>query len=88
MRQMSTTATMTHFTTFARLHDGRSDDIAALWTLSDALPGGVDGERPIWQTLLQAEVKVASLRAADFRPCPMDAVLLEELQAMQAGPRT
>ena len=40
------------------------------------------------QTLLQAEVKVASLRAADFRPCPMDAILLEELQAMQAGPRT
>ena len=38
------------------------------------------------ETLLQAEVKVASLRAADFRPGPMDQALYQELQALQAGP--
>jgi len=39
------------------------------------------------QTLLEAEVKVASLRAADFRPCPMEPALYQELQALQAGPK-
>ena len=38
------------------------------------------------ETLLQAEVKVASLRAADFRPASMDQALYQELQALQAGP--
>ena len=37
------------------------------------------------QVLLEAEVKVASLRAADFRPCPMDAALHRELRRLQAG---
>ncbi|HET6395887.1 MAG TPA: tol-pal system-associated acyl-CoA thioesterase [Pseudoxanthomonas sp.] len=38
------------------------------------------------ETLLAAEVKVASLRAADFRPCPMEDRLYEELKSLQAGP--
>ena len=38
------------------------------------------------EVLLEAEVKVASLRAADFRPCPMDATLYQELHRLQAGP--
>ena len=37
------------------------------------------------EVLLEAEVKVASLRAADFRPCPMDAALYHELHGLQAG---
>ena len=37
------------------------------------------------QVLVEAEVKVASLRAADFRPCPMDAVLHRELRRLQVG---
>jgi tol-pal system-associated acyl-CoA thioesterase len=39
------------------------------------------------EVLLEAEVKVASLRAADFRPCPMDPVLYEELRTLQPGHR-
>ena len=38
------------------------------------------------EVLLEAEVKVASLRAADFRPCPMDPALYQELHRLQAGP--
>lgn len=38
------------------------------------------------EVLLQAEVKVASLRAADFRPAPMEAALYQELRRLQAGP--
>ena len=38
------------------------------------------------EVLLQAEVKVASLRAADFRPCPIEATLYRELRRLQAGP--
>ena len=37
------------------------------------------------ELLLAAEVKVASLRAADFRPAPMEQSLYEELESMQAG---
>ena len=44
-----------HFQTFARLHDGCHDDAAALWALSDGLPGGLGGERPVWPALIQAE---------------------------------
>ncbi|WP_037074114.1 tol-pal system-associated acyl-CoA thioesterase [Pseudoxanthomonas suwonensis] len=38
------------------------------------------------EVLLAAEVKVASLRAADFRPCPIEETLYQELQRLQAGP--
>ena len=38
------------------------------------------------EELLEAEVKVASLRAADFRPCPMDPSLYQELHRLLAGP--
>ena len=38
------------------------------------------------EVLLEAEVKVASLRAADFRPCPMDPALYQEIHSLQAGP--
>ena len=38
------------------------------------------------EVLLEAEVKVASLRAADFRPCPMDPSLYQELHRLLAGP--
>ena len=38
------------------------------------------------EVLLEAEVKVASLRAGDFRPCPMEPALYEELRTLQAGP--
>ncbi|ADV26525.1 tol-pal system-associated acyl-CoA thioesterase [Pseudoxanthomonas suwonensis 11-1] len=38
------------------------------------------------EVLLEAEVKVASLRAGDFRPCPMDPALYEELRTLRAGP--
>lgn len=34
------------------------------------------------EALLEAEVKVASLRAADFRPCSMDRKLYQELQRL------
>jgi tol-pal system-associated acyl-CoA thioesterase len=37
------------------------------------------------ELLLTAEVKVASLRAGDFRPCPMEDRLHEELKSLQAG---
>jgi acyl-CoA thioester hydrolase len=40
------------------------------------------------ELLLAAEVKVASLRAADFRPAPMEESLYEELKSMQAGHTT
>ena len=36
--------------------------------------------------LLSAEVKVASLRAADFRPCPIEGGLHRELAALLPGP--
>ena len=38
------------------------------------------------ELLLAAEVKVASLRAADFRPCPIEDSLYQELHTLQAGP--
>lgn len=38
------------------------------------------------RTLLEAEVKVASLRAGDFRPCPMAPALYQELQTLLPGP--
>ena len=38
------------------------------------------------ETLLAAEVKVAALRAADFRPCPIEDSLYRELESLQAGP--
>ena len=38
------------------------------------------------ELLLDAEVKVASLRAADFRPCPIEDGLHRELAALAAGP--
>lgn len=38
------------------------------------------------QVLLEAEVRVASLRAADFRPCPIDGRLHGELESLLAGP--
>lgn len=38
------------------------------------------------ELLLTAQVKVASLRAADFRPCPMDESLYMELKSLQDGP--
>lgn len=46
---------MKHFQTFARLHDGMQSDADALWSLSDSLPGGLGGERPVWAALIQAE---------------------------------
>ena len=46
---------MKHFQTFARLHDGGHEDADALWALSDSLPGGLGGERPVWPALIQAE---------------------------------
>jgi ribosomal protein S18 acetylase RimI-like enzyme len=52
---MSMVVSMTHLATFARLHEGRPTDAHALWGLSERLPGGVGGERPIWQALLLAE---------------------------------
>jgi ribosomal protein S18 acetylase RimI-like enzyme len=52
---MSLALSMTRLETFARLHDGRPGDVHALWGLSERLPGGLGGEHPIWQTLLQAE---------------------------------
>lgn len=51
---MSRTAAMTHLETFARLHEARPADVHALWTFSQRLPGGLGGEHPIWQTLVQA----------------------------------
>ena len=38
------------------------------------------------ELLLTAQVKVASLRAADFRPCPMEDSLYVELKSLQDGP--
>jgi acyl-CoA thioester hydrolase len=38
------------------------------------------------ELLLTAQVKVASLRAADFRPCPMEETLYMELKSLQEGP--
>ena len=38
------------------------------------------------ELLLSAEVKVASLRAADFRPCPIEGGLHRELAALLPGP--
>ena len=38
------------------------------------------------ELLLTAEVKVAALRAADFRPCPVEESLYQELKSLQAGP--
>ncbi|RYG56397.1 MAG: N-acetyltransferase [Alphaproteobacteria bacterium] len=52
---MSLALSMTRLETFARLHEGRPGDAHALWGLSERLPGGLGGEHPIWQTLLQAE---------------------------------
>lgn len=44
-----------HFQTFARLHDGGHHDADALWALSNGLPGGLGGERPVWPALIQAD---------------------------------
>lgn len=52
---MSVVVSMTHLPTFARLHEARPSDVHALWGLSERLPGGLGGEHPIWQTLLQAD---------------------------------
>ena len=54
----------------------------------DRLGGLVFSQRVLRgeEVLLEAEVKVASLRAADFRPCPMDPSLYQELHRLLAGP--
>ncbi|KFL32632.1 hypothetical protein JP75_00265 [Devosia riboflavina] len=52
---MSMVTAMARLETFARLHEARLVDVHGLWGLSERLPGGVGGEHPIWQTLLQAE---------------------------------
>jgi GNAT superfamily N-acetyltransferase len=51
---MGMLARLTHFETFARIRDAHGADSSALWRLSEKLPGGLGGERPIWQSLLQA----------------------------------
>ena len=37
------------------------------------------------ELLLAAEVKVAALRAEDFRPCPVEESLYQELKSLQDG---
>ncbi len=37
------------------------------------------------ELLLAAEVKVAALRAQDFRPCPVEESLYQELKSLQDG---
>ena len=37
------------------------------------------------ELLLAAEVKVAALRAVDFRPCPVEESLYQELKSLQDG---
>ncbi|PXA97861.1 hypothetical protein DMC47_11975 [Nostoc sp. 3335mG] len=49
-----TSAVTTRHTTFARLHEAHPRDADDLCRLSEKLPGGIGGERPVWQTLLQA----------------------------------
>ena len=46
---------MAHFATFARLHDARPTDVPALRALSDGLPAGRGGERPVWPLLVEAQ---------------------------------